>query len=180
MSKALVVNYFSGPGARKSTLAAHVFAELKWLNINCELVTEYAKDMVWNETTKVLENQVYVFGKQYNRIYRVARHVDILVTDSPFVLSIVYDSKKSDHLKNLVLEKYNEFDNLNFFVLRCALYNPKGRMHNEEEAKLKDAEVLSMLNDNKIPFTAIRGERESVSRVVDIILKHKEKQNAKT
>ena len=175
MSKCLVVGLYSGPGARKSTLAAHVFAELKWKNINCELVTEYAKDMVWGETTKVLENQTYVFGKQYNRIYRVAKHVDVLITDSPLALSIIYDKKKSEHFKNLVMEKYNEFNNLNFFVIRCAEFNPKGRLHNEKEAEEKDQEVLNMLSENKIPFTTIRGERESVGRIVDIILEHKGK-----
>ena len=29
--KSLIVNMIAGPGAGKSTMAAHVFAELKWL-----------------------------------------------------------------------------------------------------------------------------------------------------
>ncbi len=43
----LVVNLLGGPGSGKSTTAADVFARLKWQDINCELVTEFAKDLVW-------------------------------------------------------------------------------------------------------------------------------------
>lgn len=40
----LVVNLFGGPGSGKSTGAAYVFARLKMLGYNAELVTEFAKD----------------------------------------------------------------------------------------------------------------------------------------
>ena len=43
MNKQLIVNFFGGPSAGKSTICAHVFAELKWLNINCEIAPEFAK-----------------------------------------------------------------------------------------------------------------------------------------
>ena len=42
----LVVNLTGAPGAGKSTGAAYVFSQLKMRGINCELVTEYAKDKV--------------------------------------------------------------------------------------------------------------------------------------
>jgi uridine kinase len=44
--KSLIVNIYGMPSAGKSTTAAGVFSELKWLNIDCELATEYAKDKV--------------------------------------------------------------------------------------------------------------------------------------
>lgn len=44
----LVINLFGVPGAGKSTGAAYIFARLKMLGINTELVTEFAKDKVWD------------------------------------------------------------------------------------------------------------------------------------
>ena len=44
------------PGAGKSTLAAYTFAKLKMMNVNCELVTEFAKDKTWEKNFTVLSN----------------------------------------------------------------------------------------------------------------------------
>ena len=52
----IVCNFFSGPGAGKSTLAAAVFAKLKMLGVNCELVTEFAKDKTWEKNYTALSN----------------------------------------------------------------------------------------------------------------------------
>ena len=43
----LVVNLFGVPGAGKSTGAAYIFSKLKLVGINAELITEFAKDKVW-------------------------------------------------------------------------------------------------------------------------------------
>lgn len=64
----LVVNLFGAPGAGKSTGAAYIFSKLKMAGINAELVTEFAKDKVWEESKAVFENQAYIFGKQQPRI----------------------------------------------------------------------------------------------------------------
>ena len=64
MPKALVVNLFGVPGAGKSTGAAYIFYRLKSAGVNAELVTEFAKDKVWEENDEVFKNQAYIFGKQ--------------------------------------------------------------------------------------------------------------------
>ena len=46
----LVVNLFAGPGRGKSVMSAEVFALLKKRGINCELIQEYAKSRVWEES----------------------------------------------------------------------------------------------------------------------------------
>jgi adenylate kinase family enzyme len=43
----LFVNLFGSPGTGKSTMAASIFAELKWRGVDCEIVTEYAKELTW-------------------------------------------------------------------------------------------------------------------------------------
>ena len=86
----LVVNLFGAPGAGKSTGAAYIFSRLKLAGINAELVTEFAKDKVWEESKAVFQNQAYIFGKQYFRISRVQDKVDVVITDSPILLSPFY------------------------------------------------------------------------------------------
>jgi len=63
MSNTLIVNLFGGPSSGKTTMAAGLFCLLKMHGIDCELVTEFAKDLVWEERFKTLKNQQYIFGK---------------------------------------------------------------------------------------------------------------------
>lgn len=129
-SKMICVNFFSGPGAGKSTLAAYVFAKLKMMGVNCELVTEFAKDKVWEKNNEALSNQIYIFAKQYYRITRCAEKVDVVITDSPLFLSPFYnkDPDIDEPLKQLVFNITAKYDNLNYFIHRVKKYNPVGRL----------------------------------------------------
>ena len=59
-----VVNLFGAPGSGKSTGAAYLFSKFKMAGINAELVTEFAKDKVYEDTKEVFKNQTYILGKQ--------------------------------------------------------------------------------------------------------------------
>jgi len=150
--KLVVINLMGGPGCGKSTIAAGVFSKLKKRGVECELVTEFAKDKVWDESYKILSDQIYVFGKQQHKIYRLNGKVDIAITDSPLLFSIVYDQSNSQELRNLVLKVFNEYDNHNFYIMRNVDYVEEGRCQNEQEAKDVDNVCLKLLNDEHIPY----------------------------
>lgn len=133
--KTIVINLYGGPGCGKSTIAALVFGKLKQKGINCELVTEYAKDKVWEESYTTLKNQIYVFGKQLHRMWRLNNKVNVIITDSPLPLSIIYDSEKDVNFENLVMSEFNKFDNFNIIINRSTKYQIEGRYQTEEEAK---------------------------------------------
>ena len=86
----IVVNLYGGPGAGKSTGAAYVFSRLKEAGVVAELVTEFAKDLTWDHSRAILD-QMFVFGTQYHRLARLELDgVQVAVTDSPLLLSVVY------------------------------------------------------------------------------------------
>ena len=49
----LIVSLCGQPGVGKSTGSAYVFSKLKMAGVNAELVTEFAKDKVWERNEKL-------------------------------------------------------------------------------------------------------------------------------
>ena len=169
MKKTLFVSLFSGPGAGKSTLCAAVFYELKKRNIDCEMSLEYVKALVFEESFSKIENQLYIFSKQHHSLYRLNGKVDVVITDSPLLLSILYDKTKNEHLKNLVLFEYNKMNTINFFIKRKFNYQENGRMQTKEQAIEKDQQCLNILLDNKIDF--LYTDADDINFVVESIIK---------
>ena len=158
MSKnTFVVNLFGGPCCGKSTVASGLFYELKCLGIDCELVTEVSKDEIWNGSTDLLKNQPYIFGNQLNRIWRLNGKVDIVVCDSPILLSIIYSTENSENFNNHIIEEHKKFDSINFLLDRTTKFDQNGRVHNEKESKEIDKKIKKLLSENSINFYDISG-----------------------
>lgn len=173
--KTLIVNLFGAPGSGKSTGSAYIFSKLKMNNIDCELVTEFAKDKVWEESTEVFKCQPYIFAKQLFRQSRVKGKVDVIVTDSPLLLSIFYNSNIDPnivkHFNDLVMSYHTLDDTLNIFINRAKPYNPNGRLHSEDESKkIADRIKQEILNDNNIPYIEIKGIEEDYDKIVKEVL----------
>jgi hypothetical protein len=158
----IVVNFFAGPGAGKSTTAAGVFSLLKLHGVNCEYVPEFAKDLTWENRYKTLENQIYIFAKQQHRLWRLIGEVDVVITDAPLIQGLVYVGENLA-LTQLVMEQFGEFDNINFFLDRSKEYNPKGRSQTENEAIELDNKIIHALIVNDIPFMDINGDKDAIN-----------------
>jgi nicotinamide riboside kinase len=167
----LYVNLFAGPGTGKSTMAAGIFSKLKKLGVNCEYASEWCKDKVWEHSSKVFEDQCYIFGKQHWKLFRLLGEVDVVVTDSPILLSVVYN-KRYQNLEPLAVEAFNSMDNLNFFLTRNKTYNPKGRNQDEQGAKEIDDKILDLLKRQGIPFNTVSGDEAGEALVLDVIKRH--------
>ena len=148
----ILVNLFGAPGAGKSTGAAYIFSQLKMRGVNAELVTEFAKDKVWEESKAVFNNQAYIFGKQYFRISRCADKVDVVITDSPLLLSLVYnnDPVLGEEFNEVVRKVMNSYDCRNFYLVRTKDYNPVGRFQTESESDAIADEIQALLEKEKI------------------------------
>lgn len=152
MKKTIVINLFGGPGVGKSTLCSMIFSTLKVKGIDCEMALEYAKDIVWEESFKKLSNQIYVFGKQQNRIWRLNGKVDVIITDSPLLNSIIYDDTKNPHLYNLIISEFNKLNTLNYYITRTLKYEENGRVQTYEQAIEKDNFYKRILLENNIKY----------------------------
>ena len=165
--KTIVVNLFAGPGTGKSTTMAGVFSELKLRGINCEMAPEFAKEKVWEGSLGILENQIYIFGKQLHSIHRLLGKVDVIITDSPLLLSLVYGKHETDTFKKFVLEVFNRQNNINYFLERKKAYNPAGRLQTEDQAKAIDTTVFDLLHANDITFYKVPSCKDTFSVIAN-------------
>jgi len=140
-----VINLFAGPGAGKSTTAAGLFYKMKTDGFKVELVTEFAKEKVYDGHLGCLEDQIYVFAKQQRRLKRLVGSVDYAISDSPLLLSIIYNKDLSSNFDNLVLDFWGHYTNWNYFIVRDKPYAQYGRVQNEEQAMEIDLRVLALL-----------------------------------
>lgn len=147
MNRATCVNLYSGPGCGKSTLAASLFASLKKSQIECELITEFAKRKVWEGNTTCLNNQLYITAKQQYVMWCVAQHVDLIITDSPLLFGCIYGN--DDLLNQIILREYNSFNNVDFFLERNpnVEFQQAGRDHNLQESLELDMKIRDMLGN---------------------------------
>lgn len=172
-----VISLFGGPGVGKSTTAAGLFYEMKKQQLQVELVTEYAKDVVWERRQNLFDDQLYIFAKQQRRIARLKGHgIDWVITDSPIPIGLIYANLKEygPSFPNLVMEVFNQYTNYNFLLSRNWKYNPIGRnQKNEEEATVFDRKVESLLNAWQVEFEHITAGEIAVDYIINNIVKSK-------
>ena len=165
----LVVNLLGGPGSGKSSMAARIFADLKWQYISCEYASEWAKDRVWEGTEILLGNQLLVFANQYHKLHALNEKVDVVVTDSPLILSAIYGMNESKEFTDLVLQKFNSFNNINFFVKRSKPYVQAGRLQTESKARKIDEQIEEFLNIYSMPRQYVTMSNDSLNLINTII-----------
>ena len=168
----LVVNLFAPPGAGKSTGAAYIFSKLKMAGINAELVTEFAKDKVWEDNDAVFKNQAYIFGKQSYKMSRCRDEVDVIVTDSPLLLSILYnqDGVLGEDFNRVVKNVFHSYDNINFFIKRVKPYNPVGRHQSEDESDALNQPIADLLYNNSAAYDEINGNLQGYDEIVGRVI----------
>ena len=173
--KPIIINLYGGPGAGKSTTAAGVFCLLKLHNTEVELVTEFAKDLVWEERYKTFGNQYYIFGKQHHRMWRLKDKVDIVITDSPLMLSALHGRRNgtvSDAFVKNVVEAVNNSNNFNVLLERTKKYNPNGRNETEDQAREVDKLVIGILKEHDMEWIKVLGNFKGINKITKLILKN--------
>lgn len=168
-----IINLYGGPGSGKSSTAAGLFFQMKLAGYEVELVTEYAKDLVWSERNKMFTEQDYIFAKQNHRLRRLVGKVDWVITDSPLLLGHFYmpDSfPGKEPFSQFVNAMFNSYDNINVFLERTKKYNPNGRNQTEDEAKVIDLRILDFLNQNTLRYHTVTGDKDAPTTILQSII----------
>lgn len=173
----LIVNLFGAPGVGKSTTATGVFSKLKLAGVNAEYVPEVAKDFTWEERQRSLTFQPYVHAKQLRNTERLISKVDVIVTDSPPLLSSFYawyyDLPYPESFHTWVADCHSKHlqPAVNYYLRRVKPYNPAGRNQSEDEAK-KVAEAMEKFlferaEEYSIPVIILPGNEDAIQIVYE-------------
>ncbi len=174
----VVINLYGGPGAGKSTIAAHIFALLKHRGINSELITEYVKNWVWEGREIKRNDQYYLFAKQARFESLKFKEVDVIVTDAPVWLSAIYEAKyePKPHICQLLIDKHvalaKEYgiEHKHVFLHRTKPYQTLGRLQTEQEAKEIDNEILDYFKEQGIEISHYNANEIAASSIIQDIL----------
>jgi len=170
----IVVNIIGGPGVGKSILASDVFSAIKRASITCEISHEYIKKKLREKALKAVESQIYIFAKQQFQLYSLRDEVDVIVTDSPIILSAVYDRTNCPYLKGLVLKENAKYHNLNYLLHRDenVPYETEGRYQDADGAKDIDKKVFDFLNEEGIIYKDVYGiDNDTLQTIVEDVKK---------
>ena len=114
------------------------------------------------------EEQEYVFGKQSYRMARCRDDVDVIITDSPLILSIIYNHNEAldESFEKVVYNIYNTYNNYDYLINRVKPYNPKGRNETEEESNKIMPKIEDLLIKHNINYELINGDDSGYNYVV--------------
>ena len=161
---------FAGAGAGKSTCASGVFSLLKHHNVNAELITEYAKDLVWEGRLHLSRNDMEIFSEQLRRQHRLRGKVDVMVTDSPILLSSVYIEPFDELFHATVMREFKKYNNMNYYIKRVKPYMKIGRAETKNGAKKIDDKVIEFLDREQVIYEKRLGDNETVNYITGLIL----------
>ena len=162
-----VINIIGAPGVGKSTYAAKLFAEMKAQGFSCELVQEFAKEIVYADNNKLRNDQLIVMGEQYRRTFVLDGKVDYIITDSPILLSVIYNRLTPkpympQFFDQVCMDAFNKFDNINIMLTHNfeRQYQQQGRIETLTQsikieraiARLAQHQALKVLRNPTIDF----------------------------
>lgn len=165
---ALVVNIFGGPGTGKSTLAAHLFAQLKMQHVETACPEEHAKLAIWSGQPWLLDQQAILLGRTWETLNALMGRVEVVICDSPLLLCSTYAGEKEPScFHDFVVDLHQRTHRLNLFIERPLdqSYSTNGRRESEDQALVMDHRIKKSLHDAGEPFTKVSGSDDIVGQI---------------
>jgi hypothetical protein len=70
-----------------------------------------------------------------------------------------------------LIDMFNTYNNLNFFIKRAVPYVQEGRVQTEAESDKKAVAMQKFLKTNKIPYMPINGDEDAINTILATITK---------
>ena len=112
------------------------------------------------------------------RLTKLEGKVDVAITDSPLLLSLIYNNDKKrlgEAFNEVVKNCFNSFDNINFFIHRVKPYNPKGRLQTEKESDELSEIIKNCFIDNGEEVIEVIGDIIGYEDIVYSVLERIQK-----
>ena len=171
-----IINIYGQSGSGKSTVAAGLFNLIKQeSNKSVELVTEFAKTLVFSNRLEELRNQFYVSAMQYHNLYLLKDKIDIIVSDSPILLGLVYKNKNEyNNLDNLLLELDCHLSPINIFLHRNNTmdFETIGRLETPEQSDEIGSQIKNILDFYKIEYHSFINDKNIHYKIYEYIKLH--------
>lgn len=169
------INLYGGPNCGKSTIAASVFVELKSKYINCELVREFAKELVYEgKDMRTLDEgeRLSLLAEQLHRERILDGKVDYLITDSPMLLTAFYHNKS--YAKKIAVDNLKD-NEIHVWLNRLSSnYQQEGRSHSLIESINIDKKMKKYLLNCGIKLIEIDGTIGERTKFIISLLKLKD------
>lgn len=164
----IIINLYGAPGSGKSTVASGLFFHMKMAGLNVEMAPEYVKSKVFEENPYPFKDQLYVFAKQHKRLKELCDKVDYVITDSPLLMSLIYNNTEPALFDDLVLQYYQTYNNMNFLLRREHSYHTEGRLQSESESDELGRKLEESLKKYNIDYTLLPSN-ESMYNILQIL-----------
>lgn len=156
MNKIRRISIFGPPCSGKTTLSAKLFADLKIAGFKIALMDEYIQKCIRNGINIQSFDQFYVFAKLLNQEDIALRGgFDLIITDAPLLINTFYTKQRKDCFWREELSIAKKFErkypSLNIFLKLPddkEKFQNVGRIHNFEEAKDMENDMLCFLIDH--------------------------------
>ena len=175
MKDTVIINILGGPGVGKTTIANELFVNLKKMGKDVEVVSEFAKELVWEKRNEAFDDRLYMHGEQNHRLMMMNGELDYIITDSPLILTAIYNDyylkdkfpkEYNDMINNVTIQTFKLYNNKTYLIKRNVEYENNGRRESEKQANDIDEKIISYLKENNIEYVTL--DRENA---IETILK---------
>lgn len=167
-----VINLFGAPGAGKSTTMLGLTYKMKMMGLSAENTPEFFKELIFEESsTAKFGGQLHILDNQNIRLARLKGKNDFTISDCPLPLIGFYTEE--DYIKGfheLTTNLFNQYDNLNYFILRKHEYESEKRIHDELESDNIAIELPLYLKEHGVEVTYIESCENLVDKIIEDLI----------
>ena len=155
-----VINLFAPPGTGKTTTGQMLSGLLSLSDHKVEYVPEFAKFATLARNQSALSDQIYMFAKQENRLKVLAESgLDFVIMDGPLPIALLFAPPRYyRHYEPLVIEVFNSYENINFYLNKAPghRYKNHGRNENEAQANALGKILRELLSKHQVGYTEVQ------------------------